>query len=123
MAIVYAWKVTSIKVTEINDTQNVVVYAYWEKTGKDEEGNEGTFYGGTSFSTNNALEGSTFIPFDELTETEVIEWIKASIADGYEQHINEQINKLIFEKKNILIEKSLPWDPSNMVSNTTNIIQ
>ena len=123
MTIAYTWKVTNVKVTEINNTPNTVVYTYWEKTGKDEEGNEGTFYGGTSFSADNVIEGSTFIPFDELTETEVIEWIKASIANGYEQHINEQIDKLIFEKKNILVEKPLPWDPSNMVSNTSNIVE
>lgn len=121
MAIAYTWEVTGIKVTTLNNTPNVVVQTYWKKIGTDEEGNQGTFSGATPFSLNSMPEGSTFIPFDELTEADVLEWIKAVVVASYEQHVNDQINKQISEKKNPVVEVTLPWAPANTVSNTVNV--
>ncbi len=118
MAITYTWKVTGLKTTTINNTSDVVVQTYWEKIGKDGEF-EGVFNGATPFSASSMPAGTTFIPFSELTEEDVLTWIKAVVVDSYEEHVNSIIQKQIDEKKNPVVEASLPWAPvSNTTSNT-----
>jgi hypothetical protein len=109
MAITYTWEVTSIKVKDEGSFTNAVVQTYWKKTGTDENGNEGTFSGATPFSTGNMPEGETFVPFNELTEEMVLEWIQAVVVNDYERHVNEQIAKQIIEKTTPVTEASLPW--------------
>lgn len=105
---IYTWKVTGIKTRNEGDYQNAVVQTYWSKTGTDEDGNEGVFNGATPFTTTTMPEGSTFVPFAELTEETVLGWIKAA-AVSYEDHINEQIQKQIEQKKAPVEEPTLPW--------------
>lgn len=111
MAITYTWKVTSLKVRNEGEHQNAVVQTYWQKTGTDENGNTGSFSGATPFSTANMPAGQTFIPFAELTEEDVLTWIKAVVVGGYEEHVNGQILKQINEKINPVSDQSLPWVP------------
>lgn len=113
MAITYRWEVTGIKVTTLNNTPNVVVQTYWKKIGTDEEGNEGVFSGATPFSTSSMPAGTTFIPFDNLTEADVLLWIQSTVVDGYADHVNEQIQKQIEQKKNPVTDVSLPWITAN----------
>jgi hypothetical protein len=54
-------------------------------------------------------EGYAFVPFDQLTEEMVLDWIKAVVVDGYEEHVNAQIQKQINEKHNPVNEAALPW--------------
>lgn len=115
MSITYTWKVTGIKTRTEGEHQDAVVQTYWTKTGTDEDGNTGMFSGATPFTTTNMPEDYVFVPFSELTEELVLDWIKAIAIGGYEAHINEQIQKQIDLKKNPLIEPALPWLP---VSNT-----
>ena len=105
---IYTWKVTGIKTRNEGDYQNAVVQTYWTKTGTDEDGNEGVFNGATPFTTTTMPEGATFVPFAELTEEIVLGWIKAAVV-GYEDHINEQIQKQIDQKKAPVEEPTLPW--------------
>lgn len=105
---IYTWKVTGIKTRNEGDYQNAVVQTYWTKTGTDEDGNEGVFNGATPFTTTTMPEGSTFVPFAELTEEIVLGWIKAAVV-SYEDHINEQIQKQIDQKKAPVEEPTLPW--------------
>jgi hypothetical protein len=55
--------------------------------------------------------GSTFTPFNQLTEAQVIGWIQA-VVDGnqsYKEHIEAQILKQIAEKVRPVTEPQLPW--------------
>jgi hypothetical protein len=112
MAITYTWEVTSIKVKDEGSFTNAVVQTYWKKTGTDENGNEGTFSGATPFSTDTMPEGNTFVPFADLTEEMVLEWIKDVVVNDYERHVNEQIAKQIRDKTTPVTEASLPWKPA-----------
>ena len=105
---IYTWKVTGIKTRNEGEYQSVVVQTYWTKTGTDEDGNEGVFSGATPFTTSTMPEGSTFVPFSELTEEVVLDWIKAAVV-GYENHIDEQIQKQIDQKKAPIEEQTFPW--------------
>lgn len=100
MSVTYSWKVTGLKKTP----DGTVVQTYWEKIGTDENGNTGKFSGATPFQRD---ASATFIPFEELTEEIVLEWIKDVVVGPYEIHVNEQIDKAL----NISVVKDarMPW--------------
>lgn len=121
MAITYTWKITGLKTKNITeDKQNAVVQTYWQKIGIDENGNEGTFSGATPFTVDPTDESGPFIPFEQLTEEDVIAWIQTVVVGQYEEHVNGQIQKQIDEKINPVIEADLPWAPSNTVTQSAN---
>ena len=115
MAITYTWEISSLKTK--NETlgdgvvlPNAVCQSYWKKIGTDEDGNEGTFAGATPFSAANLTE-ENFKQFDTLTEEIVLSWIQAIVVDGYEEHVNGQIQKQIDEKVTPIVESAMPWAP------------
>jgi hypothetical protein len=105
-----------MKVVDTTDLENVVIQTYWTKTGIDEDGNEGIFNGATPLPRS-SVDPNNFIPYEELTQEIVIGWIQQAVND--QTHINEQIQKQINNKKNPVVEKPLPWAPSNTVSANT----
>jgi hypothetical protein len=111
MAITYTWKVTSLKTKTEGANQDAVVQTYWDKIGTDEAGNTGTFSGATPFTSTTMTNGSTFVPFSELTEAIVLTWIKAVVIGGYEEHVNAQIQKQIDQKLSPVSEADMPWAP------------
>lgn len=111
MAVSYTWKITGLKTTSVQDTNNVIVQTYWEKIGKDGS-LEGKFSGATPFNPEDMPAGTTFKPFDKLTEADVLEWVKAVVVGPYEEHVNNAIQKQIDEKKNPVVEATLPWAPA-----------
>lgn len=114
MTIEYTWKITSMKVKDINDLENVVIQTYWEKKGVDENGNEGIFSGATPLKLSSNTEN--FVNYSDLTQDIVLSWV-IPIADS--NHVNEQIIKQIESKKNTIKELDLPWVESsnNSVNN------
>lgn len=113
MAITYTWKITGLKTKNVSDNkQNAVVQTYWQKIGTDENGNEGTFNGATPFTVDPTDDSGPYIPFEQLTEEDVINWIKTIVVGNYEEHVNGQIQKQIDEKINPVTEASLPWAPA-----------
>lgn len=120
MAITYTWKITALKTTDVGDKANAVVQTYWKKIGTDENGNEGVFDGATPFTVDPTDESGPFIPFEQLTEEDVIAWIQTVVVGQYEEHVNGQIQKQIDEKINPVIEADLPWAPANTVTQSAN---
>ena len=115
MAVTYTWEVTSLETK--NETlgdgvvlPNAICQTYWKKIGTDEDGNEGTFSGATPFSGENLTE-ENFQQFDVLTEEIVLGWIQAVVVDGYEEHVNGQIQKQIDEKVTPITDTAMPWAP------------
>lgn len=126
MALTYEYKITGLKVrneTTANTTvENAVVQTYWTLTGTDENGNVGTFSGATPFTADPTDSSGPFIPFDQLTEQDVIAWISGVVETnpGYKDHINAQIEKQINEKISPISEPALPWAQPD--ANTTNTV-
>lgn len=104
MAMTYSWKVTGLK----RDANSSVVQTLWEKRGTDADGNEGMFAGATPFTADPEAEG--YIPFDQLTEADVLEWIQAKVTGSYEEHVNVQIQRQIDEQT--IVEADMPWAES-----------
>lgn len=111
MAITYAWKITGLKTREIDGTPGAVVQTYWEKIGTDEDGNEGKFSGATPFTPDPTDASGPFIPFEQLTEQNVIDWIKTVVVGGYEEHVNGKIQEQIDTKKRPIVDATMPWAP------------
>ena len=130
MSITYKWEVTGLKTTNVGNTSNVVVQTYWKKTGTDENENEGVFSGATPFSVDSMPDGQTFVPFSELTEEMVLNWIKAVVVGSYADHVDGEIAKQIADKVNPVTEATMPWAPvanantstANSTSNTSNTL-
>lgn len=111
MSLTYTWKVTGLKIKQEAGFNNAVVQTYWAKIGTDEDGNEGKFNGATPFTVD--PDQPTFIPFDQLTEADVLGWVQGVVVGDYELHVNEQIAKDLESKLNPDTEISkideLPW--------------
>lgn len=108
MAITYTWKVKGIKTKDEGENIKAIVQTYWEKIGVDENGNEGRFIGATPFSAAD-VPAEEFIPFEQLNENLVLDWIKAKVVGPYEEHVNQQIQKQIDEHINAAVDAELPW--------------
>jgi hypothetical protein len=108
MAVKYTWEVTGIKTSNVGSADNVVVQTYWKKTGVDGK-YTGTFIGATPFTANTLPTGTTFVPFDKLTEADVLGWIQSVVVDQYEKHVNERIQDQIDASKNSVVDSDLPW--------------
>ena len=117
MAITYTWRMREIKIFDQTNSEgkvlkDAVVQTLWEKTGKDDDGNEGRFMGATPLTAANVSE-SDFKELNSLTEEQVLTWIKALVEPdaAYVAHINEQISKDIENKK--ITQKAMPWGDPN----------
>ena len=113
MALTYTWAITSLAKTNEADLQNVIVQTTWTCTGTDEDGDSGTFNGATPFPLN-TVNPDDFIPYEDLTEADVISWVQAVVVGSYKEHVDAQINKQIFLKKHPVDQVpngDFPWDP------------
>ncbi len=108
----FTWEVTGLKTKDVENKPSSVVQTYWKKTGTDADGNQGTFSGATPFTVDPTDDSGPFIAFEDLTEENVLDWIKSIVVDGYEDHVNEQIQKQIDDKVTPIVEASLPWAPA-----------
>jgi hypothetical protein len=118
MAVTYTWKVVGLTKTNTDNLQDVVIGTRWEKRGVDEDGNEGMFSGATPFLASE-VDPNNFVDWNNLTEELVLSWIQPVVVDGYEQHVNEQIQKQIDAKKNPVVDTNdLPWSPAPEPNNS-----
>tara|TARA_R110002072_G_scaffold191742_1_gene348514 strand:- start:112 stop:438 length:327 start_codon:yes stop_codon:yes gene_type:complete len=107
MAIAYTWEITSLKTKTEGSNADAVVQTYWKKIGTDSVSSEtGEFSGATPLSSASV---ASFTTFADLTEANVLAWIQAVVVDGYEEHVNAQIQKQIDEKITPVTEPDLPW--------------
>jgi hypothetical protein len=114
MALTYTWAITSLKKTTDGTVDNFVVQSTWTCTGTDEDGDSGTFNGATPFPLD-SLDPATFIPYEDLTEADVLGWIEAVVVGSYKEHVDAQINKQIALIKDPVVdvpEGDFPWDPT-----------
>jgi hypothetical protein len=120
MSITFAWSIKKLEVDPaLNDKVNVVTTVSWNVMGTDGDISE-SHSGSRSF-----LLGDTFVPYDQLTEQQVLDWcfepeiveIKDFGSDAVirttfdlkqnaEKQVTNQIEKTLAQKA---IEPALPW--------------
>lgn len=85
----------------------VVYIAHWRLT-KEQDGKVGTAYGTVSFPAKDPSDPE-FVPYDQLTEAVVVEWVKAALGTeqvtALETSVQEQINTQL----NPTTCAGLPW--------------
>jgi hypothetical protein len=120
MGYTYEWKLVGLKKQNSANINDAVVGTNWKVTATDEDGNVGTFTGATPFSID-TISTASFTTYNELTETQVIGWIKNHVSGSnqstnYWAHINGVIEQEINSKKWVKVEVAevdLPWSPTS----------
>lgn len=114
MAITYSYKIDQLKkVNSLNGLSDVIVSVDFTYIGVDEDGNEGTFPGVIHTPE---PDKSDFTPLSNLTEAQVIEWVKEHHPlENMQLMIQQQINA----KKTVVSITDLPWAPPTTTTTTT----
>jgi len=92
----YEWKVTSIEKVNMDSNEDVVLQTYWTLTATSEDDISVNFDGATPLEYN--PEATNFVPFSELTEELVLEWIK-------KQLIKEDGLDILYYELSVMIEE------------------
>lgn len=111
----YTWNIIGLRTTNVGNTDNVIVQVDWMKTGTDTVNNvKGVHQGTSTFSSADAASfGPDFVPFEQLTENMVIDWIKKTVVGAYETVMDNNIKAQIKEQLNPVVNVDLPWSQSN----------
>jgi len=104
MSTTYAWKVVEIgtKDTVNNDNDvltDAIVSVTWKKTGTDISGNVATYVGTTNLDPSGTA-AADFIATDDVTSSNIIDWLEAVISDEQMAKIDAAIARKI-EKNQI----------------------
>jgi len=106
MAISYSVKINGVRVVNSGSLSDVVRDVDYTLTGAD---------GDASFSLPNTIrlaepDSGAFVPFDSLTESQVVEWVEANDLSSQKAHIAYVVAKEV--EKLALESKPLPWAPA-----------
>ena len=108
----YTWTIAALDCSNTDDAFPAkVITAHWRLDGEFLSGGQFSagVYGTVSFEE---PEADSFVPFDQLTEEQVIGWLEAALGDEqvaeYKANIEQQIADLIAPP---VESKPLPWAP------------
>jgi len=104
---IYKYKITRLDVVNTTNVNNYVVMAYYQI-----EGTDGTYTAAIQGACTYKVTEGDFIPFEELTEDQVIGWIKTSLGESGVESNQNYIIKEIEEQKNptpVPHKEPLPW--------------
>ena len=106
----YTWTINNMFTVQQPDP-NYVVNVLWTLTGVDGT-TTGSVPGNTTFDSS---QSGSFVPYDQLTEATVIDWVQAALgADGvanYEASVQGQIDSQITPPVSPQ-NTTLPWAPA-----------
>jgi hypothetical protein len=100
----FNWKVSQLERT--NDSDKGVVVVHYRVDAVDGEFTSGA-YGTLSFTPDPSASG--FIAFDDLTESDVIGWVKDEFGAEKVTEIESALQSKIDEQKNPATVAELPW--------------
>lgn len=96
----YTWKIAQL---ERNSADNGVTVAHWRCTAEDGDYSASS-YGTVGFEPDPSAEG--FVPFDQLTEADVIAWVQAELdVESIEAGLAAQIEL----QKEPAVVAGMPW--------------
>jgi hypothetical protein len=116
----YNWDCKTVDCYPEQDNEADVVYnVHWRVTGtSDQVGSQGSPYSATNIGTQtlDTSQITEFIPFDQLTNDEVVAWTKGAMGDeqvaSIEASIQNQIDKLITPTSiTLVIGDPVPQEP------------
>lgn len=106
MSITNTWTVTKLEChPEYEGEANVVYNVHWHLSATD-----GTHVGTAYGSHDIPVDGSAaFVPFEELTEEQVIGWVHAVMGPEQVEFLEEAVAAQIAEAYNTPLSPPLPW--------------
>lgn len=107
MPITNTWNIQQLDCyPELDGDTDVVFTVHWQLNGTDGTYN-GSVYGSVGVTLD---EGSAFTPYDQLTQAQVIGWVKDALGEeavtGYEANVAQQIADQINPP---VVSPALPW--------------
>lgn len=107
MAVTYEWVIEQMSCyPEYEGEQDVVFTVCWRLNGNEGDYN-GTVYGSVGVTYE---AGSPFTPYADLTQDQVVGWVKAALGDeqvaAYEANVAGQIEN---QKNPPVVNPPLPW--------------
>ena len=103
MAVTYTWSITGLSAANVENCSDVVTGATWEVSGTD-----GTNTASLTGSTPFALPDGVFIDYADLTEEQIVGWVKANLSElrlnAIESAIAGSLDQLSYQAK------PLPWN-------------
>lgn len=102
------WKIENMELKPSVDSLNdVVCTAHWRVYGREED-LVTSVYGSVSFNTN--IEPENFLPYEELTEQQVVGWVKDYMGTEHVEALETALASQIENLKNPpVVTKPLPW--------------
>lgn len=106
MALTYEWTLLSYK--KFNNPNlgltEIVAHADWKVKGTDEN-DYSAEYISTVIWDPNQIKKNKFIPYDQVTDEQILEWVKELVAKQPERQIEQYIRNAIVEEKAAEIER------------------
>jgi hypothetical protein len=79
MATTYEWSVAQVELIPVGDLRKVVHKCFWKCAATGTSGKTVEQYGVIELDVSN-LNPDTFVSFDNLTEEQIVTWIKSKVA-------------------------------------------
>ena len=117
MAITYTWGVENIDLIPNKDGhENVVYRVVWKCTAETDTGETKSQIGIVELNVNNL--GTDFTPIDQVTESDVVAWVKQVVAvASVEAGLIPTIKTATFDESGKLVISDTPAIPENKQSN------
>lgn len=105
----YNWTISALNcIPDLNGMLDYVVTSHWHCTGDDGEGHSGQCYSTVSFVVD--PEKTNFVPFDEITEAQAIQWTQDALGEEQVAAVYTSIDTQIENQINPpLVTPKLPW--------------
>lgn len=107
MAVDYSWTIAQM---ERNVADGGVIVAHWRCNAEETVGDT-TYYAGSYGTCGFTYDASApdFVPYDQLTEMKVLEWVFDEMGVEQVTGIQEALYKNIEEQKAPTTEAGVPW--------------
>lgn len=115
----YTWEILKFATRDQTNSsgavlQDSVVSIQWRRSGMDADGNVASVVGYTVM-TAEEVEENAFIPFNDLTESDVVGWLESVLSpqklQDYDNTIQDKINR------RVTTEKAVPWKQLTLTLN------
>lgn len=95
----YSWRITKLGLRdELNGDsvllENAIVRVQWKRIAKDTDGTTATYLGHTDLNASN-VSAADFTSLNDVTKTQVIAWVEASLNAVQMQRIHKQLEAKI----------------------------
>ena len=102
------WKINQLEAyPQFEGQENVVFTVHWDLVGSDEANNTGRVYGSVGVTLD---AEAPFTPFEQLTEEQVIGWVKEALgAETVAAHEAAVAGQIAEAKTPSVVNPPLPW--------------